>query len=56
MKNTFIHYNLGCGRVHMDTRTNGCRWVCMGVLGYRDMKSQQNEVIRDKNGQKGHVL
>ena len=52
MKNTFIHYNLGCGHVHMDT--NGCRWVCMGVLGCRDTQLQQNEGMRDKIGQTGH--
>ena len=36
--------------------TNGCRWGCLGVSGYRDTKSQQNEVIRDKNVQRGHDL
>ena len=35
---------------------NGSRWVFMGVLGCRDMKPQQNEVIRDKHDQTGHIL
>ena len=54
INNTFTHCNLGYGRAHMGN--NGNRCVFMGVLGCRDMKSQQNEVIRDKNGQTGHIL
>ena len=30
--------------------TNGCRWGFVGAMGCRDTKSQQNEVIGDKNG------
>ena len=51
MNSTFTHYNLGCGRVHMDI--NRCRWVYTGVLGCRDTKLQQNEGMRDKIGQTG---
>ena len=30
--------------------TNGCKWVCMGMLGCRDTELQQNEEMRDKMG------
>ena len=48
INNTFIHYNLGCGREHMGA--NGCGWVFIDVVGCRGTRAQQNKESRGHLG------
>ena len=40
----------------MQTGTDGCKWVCMGVLGCKDTNAHKNKTKQDKNECAGYAF